>query len=81
MIVACATHSASHCSNVQRTSIYGQKGLCVFGNAIPESTLTQSEQTRLLSNFDCEQQDQLAHVVYPTNVFRTTACRCRMAVA
>jgi hypothetical protein len=39
---------------------------------MPGGTI-QSEQLRLLSIFDCDQQDQqdqLAHVVYTTTVFR-----------
>jgi hypothetical protein len=32
--------------------------------------MTQSVQTRLLSIFDCDQQDQLAHVVYTMPAFR-----------
>jgi hypothetical protein len=42
---------------------------CVFGDAMPDGT-TQSEQLRLLAIFDCDQQDQLAHVVYTMIVFR-----------
>jgi hypothetical protein len=42
---------------------------CVFGNAMLGGT-TQSERLRLLSIFDCDQQDQLAHVVYTMTVFR-----------
>jgi hypothetical protein len=42
---------------------------CVFGDAMPDGT-TQSEQLRLLSIFDCDQQDQLAHVVYTMTVCR-----------
>jgi hypothetical protein len=42
---------------------------CVFGDAMPDGT-TQSEQLRLLSIFDCDQQDQLAHVVYTMIVLR-----------
>jgi Reverse transcriptase (RNA-dependent DNA polymerase) len=38
---------------------------CVFGNAVGESA-----QLRLLSIFDCDHQDQLAHVVYIVTVFR-----------
>jgi hypothetical protein len=35
---------------------------------MPDGT-TQSEQLRLFSIFDCDQQDQLAHVVYTVTVF------------
>jgi hypothetical protein len=42
---------------------------CVFGDAMPDGT-TQSEQLRLLAIFDCDQQDQLAHVVYTMTAFR-----------
>jgi hypothetical protein len=42
---------------------------CVFGDAMPDGT-TQSEQLQLLAIFDCDQQDQLAHVVYTMTVFR-----------
>jgi hypothetical protein len=41
----------------------------VFGSATADST-TQSVQSRLLSIFDCDQQDQLAHVVYTMTAFR-----------
>jgi hypothetical protein len=37
---------------------------------------TQSEQLRLLSIFDCDQQDQLANVVYATIVFRLCGDHC-----
>jgi hypothetical protein len=40
-----------------------------FGDAMPDGT-TQSEQLQLLAIFDCDQQDQLAHVVYTMTVFR-----------
>jgi hypothetical protein len=36
---------------------------------VPDGT-TQSEQLRLLSILDCDQQDQLAHAVYTMTVFR-----------
>jgi hypothetical protein len=42
---------------------------CVFGDVVPDGT-TQSEQLRLLSILNCDQQDQLAHVVYTMTVFR-----------
>ena len=42
---------------------------CVFGSVITDSA-TRSVQSRLLSIFDCDQQDQLAHVVYTMTVFR-----------
>jgi hypothetical protein len=42
---------------------------CVFGNAIPDGATQSLEQLRLLSIFACDQQDQLAHVVYTTTVF------------
>ena len=42
----------------------------VFGNAIGDSATEQSVQSRLLSLFDCDQQDQLAHLVYTMTVFR-----------
>jgi hypothetical protein len=35
---------------------------------MPDGT-TQSEQLQLHSIFDCDQQDQLAHVVYTMTVF------------
>ena len=41
----------------------------VFGRALGESA-TQSVQSRLMSVFDCDQQDQLAHVVYTMTIFR-----------
>jgi hypothetical protein len=42
---------------------------CDFGDAMPYGT-TQSEQLRMLSIFDCDQQDQLAHVLCTMTVFR-----------
>jgi hypothetical protein len=42
---------------------------CVFGDAMPDGA-TQSEQLQLLAIFDCDQQDQLAHVVYTMSVFQ-----------
>jgi hypothetical protein len=41
----------------------------ISGDTMPDGT-TQSEQLQLLSIFDCDQQDQLAHVVYTMTVFR-----------
>jgi hypothetical protein len=46
------------------------KYACVFGNA-QNSDEAQSEHSRVLSVFDCDQQDQLAHVVYSMTVFRS----------
>jgi exonuclease III len=43
---------------------------CVFGNTIAGSTAQNDVQSRLMSIFDCDQQDQLAHVVYTMTVFR-----------
>jgi hypothetical protein len=37
---------------------------------MPDGGTTQSEQLRLLAIFDCDQQDQLAHVVYTMTAFR-----------
>jgi hypothetical protein len=42
---------------------------CVFGAGTADTT-TQSVQACLLSIFDCDQQDQLAHVVYTMTAFR-----------
>jgi hypothetical protein len=42
---------------------------CVFGTAVTVSA-AQNAQLRLLSIFDCDQQDQLAHVVYTMTAFR-----------
>jgi hypothetical protein len=42
---------------------------CVFGG-VSTDTSTRSAQSRLLSVFDSDQQDQLAHVVYTMTVFR-----------
>jgi hypothetical protein len=50
-------------SFVQNTRVF-------FGDAMPDGGTTQNEQLRLLSIFDCDQQDQLAHVVYTMTVFR-----------
>jgi hypothetical protein len=50
---------------------------CVFGDAMPDGT-TQREQLQLLALFDCDQQDQLAHVVYTMTVFRE---HCLIVVA
>jgi hypothetical protein len=42
---------------------------CVFGAGTADNT-TQSVHTCLLSIFNCDQQDQLAHVVYTMTAFR-----------
>jgi hypothetical protein len=58
--------------NTQPTIIYVREYPCVVGDAMPDGT-TQSEQLRLLSIFDCDQQDQLAHVVYTMPLYSQTA--------
>jgi hypothetical protein len=40
---------------------------------MPDGT-TQIEQLQLLAIFDCDHQDQLAHVVYMMTVFRREHC-------
>ena len=41
----------------------------VFGNG-QRDVATQSVRSRLLSIFDCDHQDQLAHVVHTMTIFR-----------
>jgi hypothetical protein len=66
-------------SDVQHTSQHLRaKNPCGFGDAMPDGT-TLSEQLRLLYIFDCDQQAQLAQVVYTRLCSETTACHCHMA--